>query len=80
MNITDVYQNIPEDQHGNIVVSDTTVTITQAGKPPVILLKKTPDGNAELTAADGKAADRALLEKNIIKLKTVAQVTAERSK
>jgi hypothetical protein len=79
MNINELYQNIPADQHGNIVVSDEAVSITQAGKAPVVLLKKTADGNADLTAADGKAADRAHLESKITTLKTVAQVAAEKA-
>jgi hypothetical protein len=79
MNVNELYENITPDQHGNIVVSDTAVTINQDKKSPVVLLKKTAADNADLTAADGKAADRAHLEKNITKLKTLAQVTAEKA-
>ena len=75
MNINELYANIPEDQHGNIAVSEAAVTITQAKKAAVVLLKKTADANAELTDSIGKAADRAHLEKNITTLKSVAEVT-----
>jgi hypothetical protein len=73
MNINELYANIPEDQHGTIAVSADAVTITQGKKSAVVLLKKTIDANAELTDSDGKAADRAHLEKNMI-LKPVADL------
>jgi len=79
MNINELYENVPEDQHGNIAVSDSAVTITQVKKSAVVLLKKISDANAELTDLDGKAADRAHLEKNITTLKTVAEVSAEKA-
>lgn len=79
MNINELYENIPADQHGKIVASDTAVTITQDKKAPVVLLKKTADPNADLTDTAGKTADRAHLEKNITTLKTVAQVAAEKA-
>jgi len=75
MNINELYANIPEDQHGNIAVSEAAVTITHDKKAAVVMLKKTADANAELTDSTGKAADRAHLEKNISALKPVADVT-----
>ena len=78
MNVNEFYENIPEDQHGNIVVSDEAVTITQDKKSAVVLLKKTADANAELTDPYGKAADRAHLEKNITTLKTVAEIQTDK--
>jgi len=79
MNVNDFYANIPEELYGNIVVSDTAVTMTLKGKAPAVLLKKTADPNAELTDEAGKAADRAHLEKKISTLKTVAQVEAAKA-
>jgi len=75
MNINDLYAIIPEDQHGNIAVSEGAVTITQAKKSVFGLLIKTADANAELTDSAGKAADRAHLEVNIATLKPVAALT-----
>jgi hypothetical protein len=79
MNVNDLYQTIPEDQHGNIAVSEGAVTITQEKQAPVVLLKKTAADNADLTDTDGKTADRAHLEKSITTLKPVAQVAAEKA-
>jgi len=79
MNVIDLFASIPEDQYGNIAVSDGAVTITQKGKAVVVLLKRTATDNADLTDTDGKTADRAHLEKNITSLKTVAQVAAEKA-
>jgi len=76
MNVNEFYANIPEADQGKVVVSDGAVTMTQAGKAAVVLLKKTADPNAELTGPDGKTADRAHLEKNISTLKPVADVEA----
>jgi hypothetical protein len=76
MNVNDLYQTIPEDQHGNIAVSEGAVTITQEKQAPVVLLKKTTDDNADLTDTAGKQADRAHLESKITTLKSVAAVNA----
>jgi len=78
MNLNDFYENIPADQHGNIVVSDGAVTVTQQGKSPVALLKKTADANADLTDGAGQAADRTFLEKNISTLKPVAEINKDK--
>lgn len=79
MNVNELYQNIPEDQHGNIAVSAEAVTITQDKTAPVVLLKKTAEVNADLTDTTGKSADRAHLESRISTLKPVAEVTAEKA-
>jgi len=78
MNVNEFYANIPESLYGNVAVSDGAVTITQKSKPVVVLLKKTADANADLTDTDGKAADRAHLEKKITTLKSVADIAAEK--
>ena len=76
MNVNEFYANIPEADQGKVVVSDGAVTMTQAGKAAVVLLKKTADPNAELTDTAGKAMDRAALEKKLTTLKPVADVEA----
>ena len=55
MNVNDIYDIMPEDQHGIIAVSAGAVTITQDGdNPPFVLLKATPADNSEIvfSAAD----------------------------
>ena len=80
MNINELYENIPVDQHGNIAVSADAVTITQGKKAAIFLLKKTSDDNADLTDTSGKTMDRAALEKTSLTLKSVAQIAAEKIK
>lgn len=79
MNINELYENVPADQHGNIVVSAGAVSIKQDKKAPVVMLKKTSADNADLTDPDGKIADRAYLEKSLTTLKSVDDIAAEKA-
>jgi hypothetical protein len=77
MNVKDLYANIPEEQYGNIAVSEAAVTITQDKKAAVVLLKKTADANADLTDSTGKSADRAHLESKMT-LKPITEIPMEK--
>jgi hypothetical protein len=78
MNVNELYENIPVDQHGNIAVSADAVTITRAKKAAVVLLKKTADANTDLTDSDGKTADRAHLESKLTNLMPLAEIQMEK--
>lgn len=62
MNINELYDSIPADQHGKIVVSAGTVTITMADESAVKLLRESQDDTAQLTDTGGEAVELVHLE------------------